>query len=98
MRKKLSSLLLALLCFAIAGMAQVLTISGRIKDEKGAPIPFVSIVIKGKSNSGTTSDDQGNFKISASKGDVLVFSGVSFATKEVTVGNSTTIDVTLNVR
>ncbi len=94
MRKKLTSFLLAMLCFVIAGESQVLTISGRISDEKGTPVPFASVVIKGKSNTGTTSDAQGNFKISASKGDVLEISGVSFATREVTVGTSATIDVT----
>ena len=96
MRKKLTSFLLAMLCFVIAGKAQVLTISGRITDDKGAPVPFASVVIKGKSNTGTTSDEQGNFKISASKGDVLEISGVSFAPKEVTVGTATTIDVMLS--
>ena len=98
MRKKLTSFLLAMLCFVIAGESQVLTISGRISDERGTPVPFASVVIKGKTNSGTTSDAQGNFKISASKGDVLEISGVSFATREVTVGTSATIDITLSAR
>lgn len=95
MRKKLLSFLLAMLCFVIAGKSQVLTISGRVEDEKGAPIPFVSVVPKNKQSSGTTSDQQGNFKLAASKGDVLVFSGVGFATKEVVVGNNATIEVRL---
>ena len=98
MRKKLVGFLLAMLCFVIAGEAQVLTISGKVKDEKGTPIPFASVVIKGKSNSGTTSDDQGNFKISASKGDVLEISGVGFATQEVKVGTATTVDVSLSAK
>lgn len=95
MRKKLPSLLLALLCIAIAGKSQVLTLSGRITDEKGAPIPFVSIVIKGKPTSGTSSDQEGKFKISASKGDVVIASGVGFATKEIKVGSGTTMDIML---
>jgi hypothetical protein len=37
MRKKLLSSLLALLCLAMAGNAQVLTVSGRISDEKESP-------------------------------------------------------------
>lgn len=96
MRKKLSSFLLALLCFALSGQSQVLTISGRIQDEKGSPIPFASIVLKGKNATGTSSDQQGNFKITASKGDILVISGVGYATKEVPVGTSATMDITLN--
>jgi TonB-linked SusC/RagA family outer membrane protein len=93
MRKKLTSFLLAMLCFVIAGKSQTLSISGRITDEQGAPIPFVSILIKGKS--GTTTDAEGKFKVNASKGDVLVVSGVSYATKEVTIGTSTTLDIAL---
>ncbi|RZK46748.1 MAG: SusC/RagA family TonB-linked outer membrane protein, partial [Pedobacter sp.] len=95
MRKKLSSLLLALLCISIAAMSQTMTFSGRVTDDKGVPIAFVSVAIKGTST-GTTTDAQGNFKISASKGQVLVISGISFASKEVTVGSATTIDVMLS--
>lgn len=29
-------------------LAQVLSITGRVTDEKGVPIPFVSIIVKGK--------------------------------------------------
>ena len=96
MRKKLPSFLLAMLCFAFASQAQVATVAGRVKDEQGNPIPFVSVVIKGKPTTGTSSDAEGNFKIAASKGDVLVFSGVSFASREITLGSAATVDVTLN--
>src|SRR6185436_20506103 len=96
MRKNLTGFLLAMLCFVIAGKAQVLSISGKITDEKGVPIPFASIVIKGKSKTGTTSDEQGNFKISASTGDVLEISGVNFTSREVKVGSATSINVVLS--
>ncbi|HEX8331639.1 MAG TPA: SusC/RagA family TonB-linked outer membrane protein [Segetibacter sp.] len=96
MRRIVSSFLLAILCFAIAGKSQVLPISGKVTDEKGAPIPSASIVIKGKTASGTTADAQGNFRISASRGDVLVISSVNFANQEVTVGSSTTLNVSLD--
>lgn len=94
MRKIVTSLVLAM-CFAIVANAQVLTISGRVTDEKGSPIPSASVTIKGKPNTGIAADVQGNFKISASKGDVLIISSVSFTTREVTVGNSTTVNVSL---
>jgi Outer membrane cobalamin receptor protein len=85
--------LLAMLCFVIAGKAQTLTISGRVTDEQGAPIPFVSVLVKGKS--GTTTDVEGRFSITAQRGDVLVISGVGYASKEVTVGTSTQLEITL---
>lgn len=94
MRKIVTSLVLAM-CFAIVANAQVLNISGRVTDEKGSPIPSASVTIKGKPNTGIAADVQGNFKISASKGDVLIISSVSFTTREVTVGNSTTVNVSL---
>lgn len=76
-------------------LAQDRTVTGKITDETGAPIPFVSVVIKGKSTTGTTTNQDGNFKISASKDDVLLISGVGYVTKEVKVGSGTTIDVAL---
>lgn len=94
MRKIVTSLLLAM-CVTIAVNAQVLSISGRVTDEKGAPIPSASVTIKGKPNAGIAADAQGNYKISASKGDVLVISSVSFTTREVTVGTNTTVNVSL---
>ena len=96
MRKIVSSFLLAMLCFAIAGKAQILTVSGRVTDDKGSPIPSASVVIKGKKTTGAAADAQGYYKINAAKGDVLVISSVSFAPKEVTVGTSTTLNVSLN--
>jgi TonB-linked SusC/RagA family outer membrane protein len=95
MRKKLSSFLLAMLCFAFAGNSQVLTVSGKILDEKGAPIPFVSVVLKGKNSTGTSTDADGSYRISASRGDILVLSGVGYVTKEVPVSGAS-MDVTLN--
>ncbi|MEO8174912.1 MAG: TonB-dependent receptor plug domain-containing protein, partial [Sediminibacterium sp.] len=89
MRKIVSSILLAMLCFVIAGKAQVLTVSGRVTDEKGQPVPSASIVVKGKTSTGAAADPQGNYKITASRGDVLVISSLNFLTKEVTVSGTT---------
>ncbi len=93
MRKFLSSFLL-MVCFAIAGEAQVLTVSGRVTDEKGVPIPSASVVVKGKKTRGVAADAQGIYKITASKGDVLVISSVNFTAKEVSV-TGTTVNVSL---
>jgi len=95
MRKILSSLVVAMLFFVIAGQSQDLTISGRVTDDKGAPIPSASVVIKSNRNKGTAADDQGRYKITAAKGNVLVFTSVGFGSKEVTVGASNVINVTL---
>jgi hypothetical protein len=94
MRKKLYVFLLAMLC-AFVSKSQVMTISGKIVDEKGAPIPYASIVIKGKTKLGTTSDQDGKFSIAASKGNVLVVSAINYAPSEVVVGSVTTIEIAL---
>ncbi|GAA4469816.1 DUF5686 and carboxypeptidase-like regulatory domain-containing protein [Nibrella saemangeumensis] len=51
------------------------TISGRVTDPSGMPVPFASVALKGKA-SGITSDDQGHylFKTSLSGDSVLVSS------------------------
>ena len=95
MRKKLHVFLLAILC-ALVSKAQVLTISGRVVDENGAPIPYASVVIKGKSKSGTTSDPDGNFSIAATKGNVLIVSAVNYASKEITVGAGASLEIRLS--
>ncbi|KAA8484057.1 TonB-linked SusC/RagA family outer membrane protein [Arcticibacter tournemirensis] len=70
-------------------------VTGKVTDEKGVPLPGVSIKLKGGSVSAVT-NTEGNFaiKLPGNNG-VLVFTYVGFATQEVTVGNSKTINVTL---
>ncbi|WP_426484446.1 SusC/RagA family TonB-linked outer membrane protein [Flavobacterium sp. 2] len=81
--------LLLVLSVQIA-VAQGGAISGTVTDNKGVPIPGVNIVLKGTSVS-TQTDFDGNFKIQAKTGDILVASYVSFATVEVKASNSMTI-------
>ena len=60
----------------------------------GEPLIGVGVVIKG-SQSGTMTDINGAFSLSATPNDVLVFSFIGYETKEVLVGDKTTIQVTL---
>jgi iron complex outermembrane recepter protein len=86
-------LILLMFCFGISNFISAQMVSGTVTDDSSQPLPGVSIVIKGTST-GTTSDFDGNFSISASNGDVLVFSYVGFDTQEVTVSGST-VNVTM---
>ena len=52
------------------------TISGTVRDASG-PLPGVNVIIKGTSN-GTQTDFDGNYTITASTGDILVYSYVGF--------------------
>ncbi len=65
--------------------------------EDNTPIVGASVLIKGKT-SGTQTDPDGKFTITASPGDVLVISAVEFTTHEIKVGNSSTISITLQRR
>ncbi|PWK77203.1 TonB-linked SusC/RagA family outer membrane protein [Mucilaginibacter oryzae] len=77
------------------GIAQEITVSGKVTDIKGEPIPGVNIVIKG-SRAGTITDTKGNYKIKVpDTKSTLVFSFIGFATKEIAVGDQSNIDVIL---
>ncbi|WP_348661720.1 VIT domain-containing protein, partial [Croceibacter atlanticus] len=71
------------------------TISGVIKDENGLPLPGVTIIIKG-TRVGTQTDFDGNYIINAEQGDELVISYIGYSTKNHTVANLNTIDISLD--
>ncbi len=78
--------------FASITYAQEKNITGNVTDQNGLPLPGVNIVVKG-STDGTQTDFDGNYAISASTGDVLVFSYIGQKTLEQTIGLSNTLDV-----
>ncbi|MDH7444775.1 SusC/RagA family TonB-linked outer membrane protein [Aquimarina sp. 2201CG14-23] len=90
--KRILMLFLALV--AQISFAQESTITGKVTDDQGLPLPGVNIVVK-NTNNGTQTDFDGIYSIESSQGSVLVFSYLGFSDKEVTVGSSTTINVQL---
>ncbi|GGZ92091.1 SusC/RagA family TonB-linked outer membrane protein [Algibacter mikhailovii] len=70
------------------------TISGTVSDEAGDPLPGVNITVKGK-NTGASSDYDGNYNITAKQGEVLEYSFLGFVSQSVTIGNQTTINISL---
>ncbi|MDR6940940.1 SusC/RagA family TonB-linked outer membrane protein [Mucilaginibacter pocheonensis] len=95
MKKKLLNAFLAFLFLSVQVMAQQKTITGKVTSaDDGNALPGVSIKIKGSSE-GTITDVNGSYTIKAAQGEVLVFSFISFATQEVTVKNTGTINVKL---
>ena len=69
-------------------------VSGIVTDNNGQPLPGVNVTVKG-TTTGTTTDFDGNYEITASEGDVLVFSYVGMALQERTIGAPNVINVTL---
>ena len=95
MKTKFSGILTLLLAFVVQmTFAQEKTVSGVVSDDNGLPLPSATVAVKGTSN-GTTTDFDGNYSISVNTGDVLSFSYVGYSTKEITVGASNSINVTL---
>jgi len=79
----------------VTGVTQRIT-SGRItSSEDNTPMPGVNVVVKGTTN-GTVTDADGSYQISAtSANDVIIFSFVGYTSKEVPIGDLTTLDVVL---
>ncbi len=76
-------------------MLQQKSVSGKVTDSSGAPLPGVSVVVKATTN-GTITDGNGSYSISnVPENAVLQFSFVGMKAQEVTVGVKTAINVTL---
>lgn len=98
MRKKLLSKVLLSMIFMFLGVqafAQDRSVSGRVTaSDDGSGVPGVSVLVKG-TTIGTSTDVNGNFKISSASSAILQFSSVGYLTQEISVGNKTQIDVKL---
>ncbi|TLU98929.1 SusC/RagA family TonB-linked outer membrane protein [Dyadobacter luticola] len=71
-------------------------VSGKVLDQKGAPIPGASIVVK-QSTAGAIADAEGKFSISVpDNANILVVSYIGMKTQEVAIGSKTVLnDITL---
>ncbi len=71
------------------------SISGIVTDEKGEPLPGVSILLKG-TQQGTITNSKGSYSLAVPDDKaVLVFSFVGYVTKEELVGSRASLDVSL---
>ncbi len=80
--------------FASRSAESARTITGRIADDTGEPLPGVNVIIKG-TTTGVTSDLDGNYRITLDDGGTLIFAYVGFSSTEIEVGSRETLDVTL---
>ncbi|AWW28676.1 SusC/RagA family TonB-linked outer membrane protein [Echinicola strongylocentroti] len=70
------------------------TLTGRVLDDIGAPIPGATVQIEG-TTSGTVTDVDGNFTLEVNEGDVVIISFLGYESQKITIGNQSTIEVTL---
>jgi len=93
MRTNLNGILTLLLAFVVhLSFAQDKTITGTVTDQDGLPLPGVNILVEG-STTGTQTDFDGNYAISASVGQTLLYTYIGQKDERRTVGAANVINV-----
>jgi TonB-linked SusC/RagA family outer membrane protein len=92
--EKLSMVAVILLTLTSVGLAQERVLTGTIKDESGGVMPGVNVLIKG-TTTGTATDVNGKFSISAADNATLVISFIGYVNQEIAVGSRSVIDVAM---
>ena len=94
-RSKLLYLLAFLLSSSWVAFGQNQTITGKVTDEKGEALIGVNIIVK-ETNKGTTTNVDGKYTLSVpGSSSKIIYTFVSYESREVTVGNQSIINVSL---
>ena len=93
-RKLLKSMLLCMMIVINYTLFAQNVITGVVKDDTGQALPGVSIITKG-TTSGTVSDVDGKFSLTASEDATLVFSFIGMTSQEILVGNQKNLEIIL---
>ena len=83
-----------LMLFTALAFGQDRTITGTVIDETGTPMAGASVKIKG-TRTGVAADNNGQFRILAKSGDIILVTGTSLEPAEVTVGAASTISISV---
>ncbi len=73
---------------------QVITVTGKVLDEQGQPLPGAGIVVKG-TTTGTSADIDGNYSLRVGANQTLVVSFIGYKDQEVAVNGRASINVAL---
>ena len=87
-------LLALMLTLSWVAFGQDRKVAGTVSDAKGGGIPGVSVVIKG-TTTGTTTDVNGAFSLNVKGNADLVVSSVGYKTVNVSLGNRSSLAITL---
>src|SRR5688500_4387119 len=94
---RLVLLLILLLGNTVIFAQEKRTISGVVSDNTGLPLPSATVTQKNTNNS-TVTDADGRYSISVEGTNVvLIFTSISFGTKELSVGSESSLNVTLEM-
>ena len=95
-QSKVLYLLVVLLTSSWAAFGQNQTITGKVTDEKGEALIGVNIIVK-ETNKGTTTNVDGKYTLSVpGSSSKIIYTFVSYESREVTVGNQSIINVSLS--
>ena len=95
--RQIACILFVSICLPLVLIAKPpsLTVSGKVTDSKNAPLPGVSVLLKGTTR-GTTTNSEGWYQLTdVPENGVLVFSFTGFGSKEISVNGKGTIDMSL---
>lgn len=73
---------------------KLITVSGKVVDEKGNPIPGATVIIHG-TNQGVATNDKGEYQLSAKPDDVLRISFIGYKTETTPIEGKSKIDIRL---
>ena len=80
---------------SVPAAQQQITVTGRVVDQQGEPLPGVTITIEGTTR-GVITDIDGSYSIQAEPASKLIFSFVGMENQVIEVANRSTIDVILS--
>jgi len=90
--RKFLTLFSVLVLYSLLANSQTKNITGQVTDQKGQPVSFATIRIKG-SKVGVSADADGNFSIKAKEGNTLIITGTGITSKEVIVSAGTVLNI-----
>jgi len=90
--------LLILFCFpAMLLLSQSRTVTGKVTNPEGNPVPFATVTLKGTTTV-VSADVNGDFRIQAPPNGILLFTAAGFQSSQVNIQNSTNISGVMTAR
>lgn len=78
-----------------SSLQKKIKVSGRLVDKDGFPMPGVTILVKGKTGVGVTTDAEGQYTIECMSDETLVYSFIGYKTVEKVAGEIDKVTITL---
>lgn len=95
MKRILLMLMPVIIIFLAFRPVKTHTVSGTITDEKGSPVSYASVKVKGTSN-GASADSKGIYRVTApNPNSILVFSALGYETVEVNINGQSVVNVSM---